>query len=147
MISTGVQQAACYYPRPDYLSSSRKRLAPQLIYKGGILHAWQKKQAIAVDNNFFSTLPHMDEVHPSEAEMAWLIYDFERDAQQNRYRIVHSKTVYTQFTSALDKITTAEPGDAQNFMDILQEKLDEKLESGYPPDASILLDALGDEEM
>ncbi len=27
------------YPRPDYLSSSRKRLAPQLIYKGGILHA------------------------------------------------------------------------------------------------------------
>jgi hypothetical protein len=25
------------YPRPDYLSSSRKRLAPQLIYKGGIL--------------------------------------------------------------------------------------------------------------
>lgn len=31
------------YPRPDYLSSSRKRLAPQLIFKGGILHAWGKK--------------------------------------------------------------------------------------------------------
>lgn len=27
------------YPRPDYLSSSRKRLAPQLLFKGGILHA------------------------------------------------------------------------------------------------------------
>jgi hypothetical protein len=26
------------YPRPDYLSSSRKRLAPQLIFKGGIIH-------------------------------------------------------------------------------------------------------------
>ena len=25
------------YPRPDYLSSSRKRLAPQLIFKGGII--------------------------------------------------------------------------------------------------------------
>lgn len=25
------------YPRPDYLSSSRKRLVPQLMYKGGIL--------------------------------------------------------------------------------------------------------------
>ena len=25
------------YPRPDYLSSSRKRLAPQLLFKGGIL--------------------------------------------------------------------------------------------------------------
>lgn len=31
------------YPRPDYLSSSRKRLAPQLLFKGGILHSWGKK--------------------------------------------------------------------------------------------------------
>ena len=31
------------YPRPDYLSSSRKRLAPQLIFKGGILNAWGKR--------------------------------------------------------------------------------------------------------
>jgi Restriction endonuclease NotI len=30
-------------PRPDYLSSSRKRLAPQLIFKGGILKAWNRK--------------------------------------------------------------------------------------------------------
>ncbi len=28
------------YPRPDYLSSTRKRLAPQLLYKGGILNGW-----------------------------------------------------------------------------------------------------------
>ena len=31
------------YPHPDFLSSSRKRLAPQLLYKGGIIHAWRKK--------------------------------------------------------------------------------------------------------
>jgi len=31
------------YPRPDYLSSSRKRLAPQLLFKGGILHSWKKR--------------------------------------------------------------------------------------------------------
>src|SRR3989304_3249395 len=30
------------YPTPDYLSSSRKRLAPQLIFKGGILDMWGK---------------------------------------------------------------------------------------------------------
>ena len=29
-------------PRADYLSSSRKRLVPQLIYKGGILNSWGK---------------------------------------------------------------------------------------------------------
>src|SRR5205823_11734715 len=79
-----------HYPRPDYLSSSRKRLAPQLIYKGGILHTWHKKQAVAVDTHFFSTLPQMDEVNQSEAEMAWLVYDLQRDLQQNRYRLVRA---------------------------------------------------------
>lgn len=29
------------YPRPDFLSSSRKRLAPQLLFKGGILKNWK----------------------------------------------------------------------------------------------------------
>ena len=29
---------------PDYLSSSRKRLVPQLIYKGSILKAWGKNR-------------------------------------------------------------------------------------------------------
>lgn len=33
------------YPHPDYRSLSRKRLAPQLIFKGGILKAWGKKTA------------------------------------------------------------------------------------------------------
>jgi hypothetical protein len=68
-----------FYPRPDYLSSSRKRLAPQLIYKGGILHAWSKKQAVAVDRSFFNTLPAITEVDKNEAEMAWLIYDLQFD--------------------------------------------------------------------
>jgi hypothetical protein len=133
------------YPRPDYLSSSRKRLAPQLIYKGGILHAWKKKMAVAVDSNFFNTLPPMDQVSANEAEMAWLIYDLTRDTQQNRYQMALSKTVYTKFNAALEKITRAEAGNVQDFVDQLQEKLDEKLENSNPPDAPTLLDALGDE--
>ncbi|HZU65647.1 MAG TPA: NotI family restriction endonuclease [Ktedonobacteraceae bacterium] len=130
------------YPRPDYLSSSRKRLAPQLIYKGGILYAWGKKQAVAVDSKFFNTLPPMDEVDQTEAEMAWLIYDLQLDSSQNRYRLVRSRTVYTGFNAALNKITTAEPGEVQDFMDQLQEKLDEKLENSTPPDAPTLLDVV-----
>ena len=39
------------YPRPDFLSSSRKRLAPQLMFKGGILNAWGKKMAVALDSH------------------------------------------------------------------------------------------------
>lgn len=40
------------YPRPDYLSSSRKRLAPQLLFKGGILHSWRKKTVVALNKSF-----------------------------------------------------------------------------------------------
>jgi hypothetical protein len=133
-----------FYPRPDYLSSSRKRLAPQLIYKGGILHAWGRKQAVAVDSSFFNTLPTMMEVDKSEAEMAWLVYDLQLD-QYNRYRLIRSKTVYTRFDIALDKITRAEAGDIQDFMEHLQEKLDAKLEIGHSPDAPTLADVFDGE--
>ncbi|MBZ0305519.1 MAG: hypothetical protein K8I82_05575 [Anaerolineae bacterium] len=75
------------YPRPDYLSSSRKRLAPQLIYKGGILHRWGKRQAVALHRGFFDTLPVMNEVAPQEAEIAWLIYDLTLDETQNQYQL------------------------------------------------------------
>ena len=129
-----------HYPRPDYLSSSRKRLAPQLIYKGGIFHAWGKKQAVAVDSNFFSTLPRMEEVDRNEAELAWLVYDLQQD-QQTRYKLTRTRTVFTRFTSALDKITKAEAGDVQSFVEQLQEKLDEKLE-GSSPEALTLQDTL-----
>ncbi len=65
------------YPRPDYLSSSRKRLAPQLLFKGGILHAWQKKMAVALNKSFFNTLPSLKTVSKSKADIAWFIYDLE----------------------------------------------------------------------
>lgn len=65
------------YPRPDHLSSSRKRLVPQLVYKGGILHSWKKKIAVALNRSFFATLPTLKQVPKGEADIAWLIYDLE----------------------------------------------------------------------
>jgi hypothetical protein len=73
-------------PRPDYLSSSRKRLAPQLIFKGGILKYWGKKQAVAIDQGFFKTLPTLPSVDQHEADIAWLIY---RDYQDLWRRPAH----------------------------------------------------------
>jgi hypothetical protein len=89
----------------------------------------------------------MEEVDQSEAEMAWLVYDLQLDQQLNRYRLVRSKTVYTRFDSALDKLTKAEPGDMQIFLEHLQERLDEKLESGSAPDAPTLQDIINDEKL
>jgi len=119
-------------PRPDYLSSSRKRLAPQLIFKGGIFHSWKKKTAVALNTGFFNTLPPISEVSEHEADIAWLIYDVQLLSQQGvpgelRLR----RTVYTKFDTALSQITEPQTGEMSAFLGVLQKKLDEKL--SQPP--------------
>ncbi len=127
------------FPKGDFLSSSRKRLAPQMLYKGGILKAWKKKQAVALQTSFFETLPKLKEARKSKADIAWLLYDLKLDKKTNRFKLTQNKIVYTEFESALMQITTAEPGKIEDFIDVLQQKLDEKLE-GNPPDAPTLTD-------
>ena len=121
------------YPRPDYLSSSRKRLIPQLLFKGGILHSWQKRTAVALNKGFYDTLPPMKSVSKEEADIAWLIYDLEliEDCEQKRYRLKKIDEVFTEFEPALLTITTPMPGRIGDFIKLLQEKLDEQLET--PP--------------
>lgn len=128
------------YPRADYLSSSRKRLAPQLIFKGGILQSWRKKQAIAMHSEFYKTLPQLPKAKREKADIAWLIYDLEFDSSRKRYDLKLSDTVYTEFKPALDRITVPEPGPVKVFIEHLQSRLDEKLEDGNPPDAPTLTD-------
>jgi hypothetical protein len=131
-----------YYPRPDYLSSSRKRLAPQLIYKGNILDVWNKKMAVALHRGFYDTMPKLPESPPESANLAWLVYDLLYDKSQDAYQLTPWRTVYTQFKPALETITTPEPGPIDEFLEYLQSKLDEHLENNNPPDAPILTDIL-----
>jgi hypothetical protein len=63
------------YPKPDYLSSSRKRLVPQIIAKGSILKQWGKKQAVALQTPFYNTLPPLPEVDKANADFAFFLYD------------------------------------------------------------------------
>ena len=120
------------YPRPDYLSSSRKRLAPQLIFKGGILNAWGKKSAVALNKGFFETLPSFPEVPKEEADIAWLIYDMKPPVGDGlHFEIFRERTVYTRFEPALAQITKSQPGRVEDFLSKLQEKIDEKLDT--PP--------------
>jgi len=121
------------FPRPDYLSSSRKRLAPQLLFKGGILNSWRKKSAVALNKSFFDTLPRLTKVPKSRADIVWLIYDLQLttvDGQQ-RYKLTKIDEVYTEFAPALLSITTPIPGKMNDFVKLLQERLDEQLET--PP--------------
>jgi hypothetical protein len=126
------------YPNPDYLSSSRKRLAPQLIFKGGIFKAWNKRTAVALNRGFFETLPKLEEVAPEKADMAWLVYDLVRDPAKNVYALTRWKAIYTKFSESLEKITRSEPGKIEDFVEVLQEKVDEKLDNGTPPDTEVI---------
>lgn len=123
------------YPRPDYVSSSRKRLAPQLLFKGGILHSWQKKIAVALNKSFFATLPKLKKTSKSKADIAWLIYDLElikeKGHEAGRYSLKKVDEVFTEFEPALLSITKSSPGKVDNFIKLLQEKLDDQIET--PP--------------
>ena len=122
------------YPRPDYLSSSRKRLAPQLLYKGGILSAWNKKIGVALDKSLFSTLPTLQESESNQVDIAWFVYDLQFDQDNKRYFLVRDTTVYTTFSTALEQITRPEAGSLHTFVQSLQVKLDDKLNDSNPPD-------------
>lgn len=129
------------YPRPDFLSSSRKRLAPQLIYKSGIITAWKKKTAIVLDRAFFATMPELTEVDSTEADLVWLVYELEHDPVKNQYNLISYRTVYTQFEAALLRITRSEPGPIDDFIDHLQNRLDTTL-ARAAPDAPTMLEDL-----
>ena len=105
--------------RPDYLSSSRKRLIPQIIYKGKLLNGWNKKIAIALQDTFFETLPELPTVEPHEAELIWLVYGIALDKTQNQYQLYLKETVFTKFQPSLDKITTPPSGKLDTFVEIL----------------------------
>ncbi len=63
--------------RPDYRSSSAKRLMPQLQTKVPTLRRWGKKMAIVVDSGFFESLGKMDDVSISNGDLAWFVVNFE----------------------------------------------------------------------
>ncbi len=142
-----MEWSARNYPSPDYLSSSRKRLAPQLIYKGGILHKWGKKLAVVVDENFFAQLPALEEVDKESADIAWMIYGFQK--RRERYSLRKKRIRYTRFEEALATITTPQVGNVNDFVEYLEERIARGKTMGVPassgisPDVEPLPDSFG----
>ncbi len=120
------------YPKPDFLSSSCKRLIPQVLYKGGIFHSWGRKQAVALQSSFFETLPAIPEVEKERAEVAWFLYDLLYDKKDNVFKLNRKDVVYTLFEPSLQRIINPEPGNVKDFIEFLQIKLDEKLDGEEP---------------
>jgi hypothetical protein len=116
------------YPRPDYLSSSRKRLAPQLLFKGGILHNWQKKIAVALNKSFYATLPKLKKVSKAKADIAWFIYDIMLPSKGDANRhlsLVKQDVIYSEWPDFLLSKEHISAGDADTFLRYLDALLDE----------------------
>jgi len=114
------------YPKPDYLSSSRKRLIPQIIAKGSILRQWNKKQAVALQTSFYNTLPALPEVDKDQSDFAFFLYDLIPDQITEKLSLKLQKVVYTSFAAALEQIAKFEAGPIGQFTELLQRKLDAK---------------------
>lgn len=112
------------YPKPDYLSSSRKRLIPQIIAKGSILKQWNKRQVVALQTCFYDTLPVLPEFNKSESDFAFFLYDLVPDQDTKVLSLKLHRIVYTKFASALEQIAKFEAGSISQFTEILQKKLD-----------------------
>lgn len=80
-------------------------------------------------------MPTLKQVPKAQADIAWLIYDLrlhaEDDHKPGRYYLTKVDEIFTEFESALLSITTPLPGRMEDFIKLLQEKLDEHLEN--PP--------------
>jgi hypothetical protein len=123
------------YPSPDYLSSSRKRLAPQLIYKGGILHKWGRKMVVVVDESFFAQLPEMKNVDRELGDIAWMVYGFRKN--KGRYVLRRKGVKYTRFEDALATITTPEIGNMSDFVHYLKDRIARGKTMGTPVQSGI----------
>jgi hypothetical protein len=120
------------YPKADYLSSSRKRLIPQLMFKGGILNAWKKKIGVVLHESFFYTLPELQQVDKESSDIAWFICGLDFNESEYTYSLTRRKVIYTKFDEVLTKISTPTPGKIEDFINTLQAKLDQKLDNNPP---------------
>lgn len=121
------------FPKPDYLSSSRKRLIPQIIAKGSILKQWKKKQVVALQASFYKTLPDLPEYDKAESDFAFFLYDLV-PTKSKTLELKLQRVVYTKFEKALEQIAKFEAGSIKEFTALLQKKLDIKRSGKIDPD-------------
>ena len=76
--------------RPDWRSSSAKRLMPQLEIKVPTARRWQSKMAVAVDQTFFEAIggPSVNPTEDiNEGDIIWLIPELVRDDDTGHFRL------------------------------------------------------------
>ena len=112
--------------RPDWRSSSAKRLMPQLRVEVPTLRQWGKKMAVAVDKPFFASIggpsstPHQD---INDGDIIWLVTRLEHGPSGGLRLRRHHWEVLTLEASE-DKLLAADPVTRQSFETVLRDRLE-----------------------
>jgi hypothetical protein len=108
--------------RPDYRSSSAKRLLPQLEIKVKELRNWAKKTAVVVDENFFAEFgPMAEESHISTAHLVWFVVRYE--LRESRFVIARNFSKLVKLENSIEAVVAAKPIPEPEFEATLRSKL------------------------
>lgn len=112
--------------RPDWRSSSAKRLMPQLQAKVPTIRGYLAKTVIAMDWQFFSELggptpPDQVKLDYRDGDIIWLVPKLELRNDTYKLAKVHSEVMILEDTQK--KLLSAEPVTAEEFLRTLRSKL------------------------
>ena len=112
--------------RPDWRSSSAKRLMPQLQIKAPTMRRWQTKIAVAVDQPFFASIggPSPDPSQDiNDGDIVWLVPELAHNDDTGRYELTRGHWEVLTLEASTDKLLAAKTIARNAFEEALINKL------------------------
>ncbi len=112
--------------RPDWRSSSAKRLMPQLQVKAPTVRRWNSKVAVSVDQPFFASIggpsatPSQD---VNDGDIIWLVPELSRSSNDEYFRLTRGHWEVLTLESSTDKLLAARTISRDTFETALQDRL------------------------
>ena len=111
--------------RPDWRSSSAKRLMPQLQIKVPTLRRWGSKMAVAVDRPFFDSIGGASS-NPSQdladGDIVWLVVDLQSDVSGS-LQLTRGHWEVLTLEESCERLLAARTVQRDAFLDALRNKL------------------------
>ena len=111
--------------RPDWRSSSAKRLMPQLQVKVSTVTRWHSKMAVAVDRPFFDAIggPSASPSHDrNDGDIVWLVPELKREGPGG-FELTRGHWEVLTLDASSDKLLAAKTIKREAFEDTLRAKL------------------------
>ena len=112
--------------RPDWRSSSAKRLMPQLQVKAPTVRRWNSKIAVAVDRPFFDSIggPSANPTQDiNDGDIIWMVPELSWDAVQGNFTLRRGHWEVLTLEASTDKLLAARTISRDSFESVLLDKL------------------------